>query len=210
MAYPIWTIKRYWYQQQQQQKFVKNLILFQSVGNLTSSRNFIIDSSPSNSLCSYMSDDATSLITSGDFSNVSYFINNANDITLQFNDLDLKRIDETRCSSSTDTSHNSTAKRTLTHNETNSNTTIVGTNNVSGDTTVSPKDEMNYTHTIPTANRTFEKGFKMNSTFEKKLEDTFEEISGKIAHSDFVVPCNVDKYDCLNSKYLLAIFPLLM
>lgn len=180
-------------------------LLFQSVGfpvdNTTSCRNFIIDSSPSNSLCSYMSDDATSLITSGDFSNVSYFINNANDITLQFNEMDLKRIDETRCSSSTDNSPNSTAKRTLTHNETLSNTTIVGKNNVSGDM-ISPSDELNNTHTIPAANRTFGKELKTNSTFEKKLEDTFEEISGKISHSaDFVLPRKVDKYDGLNRKY---------
>lgn len=148
-----------------------------------------------------MSDDATSLITSGDFSNVSYFINNANDITLQFNELDLKRADQTRCSSSTDTSQNSTAKRTLTHNEIVLNTTVVGINNVSGDTTISPKDELNHTHTIPTANRTFEKEFKLNSTFEKKLDDTFDEISGKIARPDFLVPRNVDKYDCMNCKY---------
>ncbi len=168
--------------------------------NQTSCRNFIFDSSPSNSLCSYVSDDATSLITSGDFSNVSYFINNANDITLQFNELDLKRSDETRCSSSTDTSQNTTVPKIVTHNELLSNTTIVGKNNVPGDTAISPNDELNYTHTIPAANRTFEKEFKMNSTFEKKLEDTFEEISGKIAHSKIGAPRNVDKYDCLNSK----------
>lgn len=182
-----------------------NLMSFQSVGfpvdNTTSCRNFIIDSSPSNSLCSYVSDDATSLITSGDFSNVSYFINNANDLTLQFNELDLKRIDETRCSSSTDTSQNSTAKRTLTHNDMFSNTAIVGKNNVSGDTTISPNDELNNTHTIPTVNRTFEKDFKLNSTFDKRLEDTFEEISGKIAHSNYAVHRNADKYDGLNRKY---------
>lgn len=163
----------------------------------TTCRNFIFDSSPSNSLCSYVSDDATSLITSGDFSNVSYFINNANDITLQLKELDLKRTDETQCSSSTDTSNNSTANITATHNEIISNTTIVGNSN---DTTLSPNDELNYTHTVPTANRTFEKEFKMNSTFDKNLEDTFEEIGGKIAHSDFLVPRKVDKYDCMNCK----------
>lgn len=145
-------------------------------------------------------DDATSLITSGDFSNVSYFINNANDLTLQFNELDLKRIDETRCSSSTDTSQNSTAKRTLTPNDIFSNTTIVGKTNVSGDATLSPNDELNSTHTIPTANRTFEKELKLNSTFDKRLDDTFEEIGGKIAHSDFLAPRNANKYDSMNRK----------
>lgn len=156
------------------------------------SRNFIIDSSPSNSLCSYVSDDATSLITSGDFSNVSYFINNANDLTLQFNELDLKQTEETRCSSSTDTSLNSTAKR---------NVTIVGKDDMSGDTTLSLNNELNYTHTIPTANRTFEREVKMNSTFEKVFTDTFEEIGGKIPQSDFIVPqLMTDKYDSLNSK----------
>ncbi|XP_037028814.1 uncharacterized protein LOC119069052 isoform X1 [Bradysia coprophila] len=166
--------------------------------NQSSCRNFIIDSSPSNSLCSYASDDATSLITSGDFSNVSYFINNANDITLQFNELDLKRADDTHSSSSTDTSHNSTAKRIGTHNEFLSNTMMVRKSSVSGDITISPKDERNCTHTVPTANRTFEKEFKLNSTFEKKFDDTFDEISGKIAHTGFVVPRKLDKYDNLN------------
>lgn len=170
------------------------------VDNQSSCRNFIIDSSPSNSLCSYASDDATSLITSGDFSNVSYFINNANDITLQFNELDLKRTDDIHCSSSTDTSHNSTAKRIgSSHNEFLLNTTMVRKSSVSGgDSTISPKDERNCTHTVPTANRTFEKEFKLNSTFEKKFDDTFEEISGKIAHKEFVMPRTLDKYDSLN------------
>lgn len=173
--------------------------------NQSSGRNFIIDSSPSNSLCSYASDDATSLITSGDFSNVSYFINNANDITLQFNELDLKRADDTHCSSSTDTSHNSTAKRIPTHNECVMNTTMVRKSSGSGDVTFSPKeDERNCTHTVlpPTANRTFEKESKMNSTYDRRFDDTFEEISGKIAHTEFVVPRKLDKYDGLNSKCL--------
>lgn len=179
--------------------------------NQSTCRNFIIDSSPSNSLCSYASDDATSLITSGDFSNVSYFINNANDITLQFNDLDLKRTDDTHCSSSTDTSQNSTAKRIVTHNEFLSNTTMLRKSSMSGgDITISPKDERNCTHTVPTANRTFEKELKMNSTFDKKFDDTFEEISGKIGHTEFVMPRELDKYDSLNSKcffMVLSTFP---
>lgn len=169
--------------------------------NTTSCRNFIFDSSPSNSLCSYISDDATSLITSGDFSNVSYFINNANDITLQFNELDLKRnSDDTTCS--TDTSQNSTAKRTLTHNDITKNTTIVGRNEkkISDNIATSPTDQINETHNISTANRTFEKPYTANSTFNKKLDDTFEEISGKIAHTNFLVPHDVDKYERLNCK----------
>lgn len=181
----------------------KSNLIFQSSGfsvdNQTSRRHFIIDSSPSNSLCSYASDDATSLITSGDFSNVSYFINNANDITLQFNELDLKRTDETRCSNSSDASNNSTTKRTVTYNELIPNATTVGKHNGTGDTGMSPTDERNCTRTI--ANRTFEKDFKLNATFEKRLDDTFEEIGGKIAHSEFAVPkTTVEKYDCSNCE----------
>ncbi|KAJ6637672.1 hypothetical protein Bhyg_10403 [Pseudolycoriella hygida] len=164
----------------------------------TSGRNFILDSSPSNSLCSYMSDDATSLITSGDFSNVSYFINNANDLTLQFNDLDLKKMDDTRGSSSTDTSLNSTAKRTITHNDLLCNTTIIENADAPGDGIVSPNDVLNSTRTIPTTNRTFEKESNMNMTFDKSLDDTFQELSGKIAKLDLLVPHVPDKYDSAN------------